>query len=134
MKPTARGTAAALLVAATLLLTGCSTPNRAPEFYSDPAHRTAGPVPAEAAQVAERFRRNGGEKAIKGVDSGAVAEGVPRITVWSSDTQSDNDHFNELRPAIETYLKEKEGWEAPDGYFLDIYGGDGTLLHRFDAR
>ncbi|MFD3511836.1 hypothetical protein [Streptomyces sp. NPDC058657] len=126
-----RGLAAAMAVAAVLLLAGCSAEPPTPD--SDRKSLSAGPVPLKAAQVAERFRKDGGEKAIQGIDTSKAAEGVPQVTVWSTDRQSDGAHFDKLRPALEAYLKEKEGFKAPKGYFIDIFGGDGKLLHRFDT-
>lgn len=127
------GPALALAAAAALLLTGCGTPEQ-PAYYADKSSLVAGPIPLAAAQMAERFRKGGGEQAIQGMDAGAKEEGVPRVKVWSSDTQSDAAHFDELRPAIEKYLEEKEDFKASGGYLLDIYGGEGKLLHRFDGR
>ncbi|GHH47409.1 hypothetical protein [Streptomyces candidus] len=130
MPSTLRSAAAALFLSAALLVTGCT--NEPPAYYS--GSTTAGPVPLEAAQRAERFRTAGGEEAIQGVDSAGEAEGVPRVVVWSKDTESDAEHFEKFKPALIAFLKEKEGLKSPKGYLLDMYGGDGTLLHRLDAR
>jgi hypothetical protein len=130
----ARGLTLALVSAGALLLTGCGSTPEQPAYYSDKSSLVAGPIPIAAAQLAERFRKGGGEKAIQGMDAGTKEEGVPRVKVWSSDTRSDAAHFGTLRPAIEKYLKDKEGFEASGGYLLDIYGGEGKLLHRFDGR
>ncbi|MGW7411461.1 hypothetical protein [Streptomyces sp. NPDC054863] len=135
----------ALLLAAVLLTGGCTSrgepagpgapgPERhsAPPYYADTT--TIGPVPLKAAQRAERFRKNGGDKAVQGVDSEAVAEKLPRVIVWSTGTKSDAARFDELRASLLGHLKKHEDFEAPQGYFLDVYGSDGKLRHRFDAR
>ncbi|MFJ6697353.1 hypothetical protein ACIQM4_14950 [Streptomyces sp. NPDC091272] len=144
-----RAALAPLLLVAVLLTGGCTgadesagpgapgpVQHSAPAYYADTL--TIGPVPLAAAQRAERFRKSGGPKSVTGVDSKVVAEKLPRVIVWTQGTADDeaNDpaRFDELRATLLDHLKKHEGFAAPDGYFLDVYGSDGKLLHRFDAR
>ncbi|MCX5200691.1 hypothetical protein OG897_04325 [Streptomyces sp. NBC_00237] len=151
MTPTPRSrrsplAAAALLVSAALLATGCTLSGASdgpgspggdgqavPAYYSRTTTIDATP-PKAAAERGERFREDGGETYVRGIDSEATEEKVPRVIVWTDRADNLGEDFDAFKVTLVDYLRESEGFKAPEGYLLDMYGAKGNLLHRLDAR
>ncbi|MGW2840509.1 hypothetical protein ACWCWD_22295 [Streptomyces sp. NPDC001493] len=124
-------------VGCAVLLTGC-TANSAPE--REDSAGTRGPVatttvaPDVAARLAERYRRAGGVPDVFGIGRGFDGDGVPLLTVWTHDPDEDDRPFQELKESVTRYLAEHEGLSLEKGYLMDVFGPDGSLQHRLDAR
>ncbi|MGW2276646.1 hypothetical protein [Streptomyces sp. NPDC001770] len=124
-------------VGCAVLLTGCTA-------GSGPAREdsagTRGPVatttvaPGAATQLAERYREAGGVPDVYGIGRGSDGDGVPLLTVWTHDPDEDDRPFQELKESVTRYLAEHEGLSLEKGYLMDVFGPDGSLRHRLDAR
>ncbi len=138
MRPLTRpaAPAACLVLASVLLASGCSP---------EPQDRAAPPVtpgptvtvtaaPDEAARTAERYRRSGGTEDVYGIQRGPGAGGVPLVTVWTRGEERDAGRFDALKVSVTGYLEREEGVSLERGYLMDVFGPDGSLRHRLDAR
>ncbi|RSS39021.1 hypothetical protein [Streptomyces sp. WAC08241] len=138
MRPLTRPAVLAGL-ASVLLLSGCS-PVTAPEADRRVPPTTPGPTatataaPDEAARTAGRYRRSGGTEDVYGILRRSGPEGVPALTVWTRDPDSDAERFDALRASVTGYLEREEGLSFEQGYLMDVFGPDGSLRHRLDAR
>ncbi|WP_327176294.1 hypothetical protein OG599_13980 [Streptomyces sp. NBC_01335] len=126
-----------VLVGCAVLLTGC-TADSASERKDSAG--TRGPVatttvaPDAAARLAERYRSAGGVPDVYGIGRSADGDGVPLLTVWTHDPDEDDRPFQELKKSVTRYLAEHEGLSLEKGYLMDVFGPDGSLQHRLDAR
>ncbi|HWU06202.1 MAG TPA: hypothetical protein VN520_07385 [Streptomyces sp.] len=128
---------AAVLVGAgaIALLSGCTG-----EEAADPgrALATAGPTatvaPGAAAQVAERYRAAGGAQTVYGIQRSDGPDGVPVLVVWTRDPDNSARTFEELKEPVAGYLERGEGLSLDEGCPMDVFGPDGSLQHRLDAR
>ncbi|MFE8942199.1 hypothetical protein ACFYNX_32585 [Streptomyces sp. NPDC007872] len=138
MRPLTRSAVLAV-VASVLLLSGCS-PATAPEPDRRVPPTTPGPTatataaPDEAARTAGRYHRSGGTEDVYGILRSSGPEGVPALTVWTRDPDSDAERFDALRASVTGYLEREEGLSLERGYLMDVFGPDGSLRHRLDAR
>ncbi|MFJ4870496.1 hypothetical protein [Streptomyces sp. NPDC088757] len=138
MRPLTRPAVLAGL-ASVLLLSGCS-PVTAPEADRRVPPTTPGPTatataaPDEAARTAERYRRSGGTEDVYGILRSSGPEGVPALTVWTRDPDADAERFDALKASVTGHLEREEGLSFERGYLMDVFGPDGSLLHRLDAR
>ncbi|MGK5450374.1 hypothetical protein [Streptomyces radiopugnans] len=104
------------------------------------ASATAGPTavgtaaPAEAEALAERYRGSGGDEDVYAVEREPGPEGVPLLVVRSRATESDAERFDRLKDSLVFFLVQVEGVSLERGYLMDVFGRDGSLLHRLDAR
>ncbi|MGW0855267.1 hypothetical protein [Streptomyces sp. NPDC002690] len=125
------------VVGCAVLLTGCTTGSGPGRGGSDVTH---GPVaigtaaPDAAARLAERYRRAGGVGEVYGIARSSGADGVPLLTVWTHDPDEDDQPFQELKVSVTRYLVEQEGLSLEKGFLMDVFGPDGSLQHRLDAR
>lgn len=136
MKRIAR-TAVLIGAGAVTLLSGC-TADGGPD--SDRALATAGPTattttaPDAAEQVADRYRAVGGEQEVYGIQRSAGPGGVPVLVVWTRDPDDSAQTFDELKASVTGFLEQSEGVSLDEGYLMDVFGPDGSLKHRLDAR
>ncbi|WP_250293758.1 hypothetical protein [Streptomyces atroolivaceus] len=122
---------------AVILLPGCTA-----DGGTDPGRPLApvGPTatttvaPAAAAQVAERYRAAGGAREVHGIHRSTGPDGVPLLVVWTRDPDESARTFDELKGSVTSFLGRREGLSLDRGYLLDVYGPDGSLQHRLDAR
>jgi hypothetical protein len=56
------------------------------------------------------------------------------LVVWTHNPDDDAGPFEELRESITGYLEREERLLLRQGYLMDVFGPDGTLQHRYDAR
>ncbi|MEV7319387.1 hypothetical protein [Streptomyces sp. NPDC093970] len=59
---------------------------------------------------------------------------APLLTVWTRDPDDSAEKLDELKGSITGFLFRDEGLSAQQGYFMDVFGPDGSLQHRLDAR
>ncbi|MEU8702113.1 hypothetical protein AB0C61_31495 [Streptomyces sp. NPDC048680] len=119
------------------LLSGCTT-----DSAPGPGRSRAAPgptvtstvAPAAAARLAERYRRSGGEKDVYGIQRTSGPDGVPLLIVRTRNPDEDAEIFDDLKESITGYLEREEGISLGRGYFMDVFGPDGGLQHRLDAR
>ncbi|MFF9689572.1 hypothetical protein [Streptomyces sp. NPDC014623] len=119
------------------LLSGCTGDGAA-----DPGRSlaTVGPTatttvaPDAAAQVAKRYRVAGGARTVYGIQTSDGPDGVPVLVVWTRDPDGSARVFDELKGSVTGYLEREEGLSLDEGYLLDVFGPDGSLQHRLDAR
>ncbi|MFF3873210.1 hypothetical protein [Streptomyces sp. NPDC001978] len=112
------------------------------DTHSDRPSVTPGPTvttivpPGAASQLADRYRRSGGAHDVYGIkiqrDSGD--SDAPLLIVWTHDPDDSAETFDELKGSITRFLSRDEGLSARQGYFMDVFGPDGSLQHRLDAR
>ncbi|MGV9687925.1 hypothetical protein ACWDUX_02255 [Streptomyces sp. NPDC003444] len=131
--------AACLALAGVLLASGCR-PVTVPEADGSAPPVTPGPTltataaPDEAARTAERYRRSGGAEDVYGIQRAPGAGGVPLVTVWTRGEERDAGRFDALKVSVTGYLEREEGVSLERGYLMDVFGPDGSLRHRLDAR
>ncbi|MFE7747953.1 hypothetical protein [Streptomyces sp. NPDC057428] len=122
---------------AVTLLAGCITDDgagsgRTPAVLGPTARTTA--VPEAAARLAERYRRAGGQREVYGIERSAGRDGVPLLVVRTHDPDDSARTFDRLKTSVVGFLEREEGLSASEGYLMDIFGPDGSLQHRLDAR
>ncbi|MEW1692968.1 hypothetical protein ACIQOF_33215 [Streptomyces sp. NPDC091265] len=59
---------------------------------------------------------------------------MPMLVVWTHDPDEDAEIFDDLKASITRYLEREEGLSLGRGYLMDVFGPDGGLQHRLDAR
>ncbi|GAA3643022.1 hypothetical protein ACG5V6_24185 [Streptomyces chitinivorans] len=104
----------------------------APASAGPTAVSTAAPAGAKA--LAERYRESGGDEDVYAVQREVGPGGVPLLTVRSRATDSDAQRFDRLKESLVLFLVQVEGVSLERGYLMDVFGRDGSLLHRLDAR
>ncbi|MFC8266538.1 hypothetical protein ACFUIZ_12525 [Streptomyces cinereoruber] len=56
------------------------------------------------------------------------------MTVWTRGEERDAGRFDALEVSVVGYLEREEGVSLERGYLMDVFGPDGSLRHRLDAR
>ncbi|MGW7056871.1 hypothetical protein [Streptomyces sp. NPDC054887] len=136
MNPTTRWTALACLASAAFLA-GCTTngaPSPSRSSFAPGPTITSTVAPDAAVRVAERYRKSGGENDVYGIQRSSGPDGVPLLIVWTHDPDEDAETFDDLKGSITGYLEREEGLSLRRGYLMDVFGPDGALQHRLDAR
>ncbi|WP_251070960.1 hypothetical protein [Streptomyces sp. ISL-96] len=59
---------------------------------------------------------------------------MPLLIVWTHNSDEDAEIFDDLKGSILGYLEREEGLSLGRGYLMDVFGPDGALQHRLDAR
>ncbi|KQX83853.1 hypothetical protein AB0K86_19030 [Streptomyces clavifer] len=137
MKKSTRTATLLACVTGALVLSGCAG---AQDHGSARAPATAGPTttttvaPADAARVAERYKQHGGAREVYGIQKGTGPGGVPLLTVWTHDANDSAQAFERLRGSVTGFLEREEELSLSRGYLMDVFGPDGSLQHRLDAR
>ncbi|CAM5321080.1 hypothetical protein [Streptomyces hirsutus] len=121
-----------------ILLSGCAvnstpSPDRRSSAAPGPTATTT-VAPDAAVQLAERYRRSGGTKDVYGIERSSGPDDVPMLTVWTHNPDEDAKSFDSLKVSITGYLERKERLSLERGYLMDVFGPDGSLQHRLDAR
>ncbi|MBW1597810.1 hypothetical protein [Streptomyces sp. JJ38] len=118
------------------LASGCSSvlaeTDRPPREAGPTVTSTVAPDPAVT--LAERYRRDGGLEDVYGSRHAPGPDGVPLFTVWTRDPDDGSQPFERLRRSVTAFMRHKEGLSLSRGYLMDVFGPDGTLQHRLDAR
>ncbi|THA24441.1 hypothetical protein E4198_06500 [Streptomyces sp. RKND-216] len=118
------------------LLSGCGPDEPS---ASDRSSRPAGPTatttaaPEAAARLAGRFHEAGGPADVYGIEVTDGPGDAPLVVVRTHGTD-DAATFEELKTSLTGFLAREEGVPLQEGYLLDVYGPDGSLRHRLDAR
>ncbi|MEX1651771.1 hypothetical protein ABZ960_00990 [Streptomyces pseudovenezuelae] len=73
-------------------------------------------------------------KDVYGIQRSSRPNGVPLLTVWTHNPDDDAEPFDELKDSITGFLQREEGLSLRQGYLMDVFGPDGKLQHRLDAR
>lgn len=136
--------AALALPLCAVLLTACTggqgqeRPGAGPGTSS--VSESAGPTvvstaaPVEAKELAERYRNSGGDEDVYAIQQEPGPGGVPLLTVRSRATDSGSERFDRLKESLVFFLVQVEGVSLRRGCLIDVFGRDGSLLHRLDAR
>lgn len=135
MKATPRTAAVLACVGSVLVLSGCTGTtdvDHAPAMAGPVATATVAPV--DAARAARRYQRSGGAREVYGIQRSTGPGGVPLLTVWTHDPDESARTFDRLKASITGFLEREEGVRLGRGYLLDVFGPDGSLQHRLDAR
>ncbi|MFD3869912.1 hypothetical protein [Streptomyces sp. NPDC058623] len=128
-----RGTHAALTaLAGAALLMGCTEEPRGRAMPGPTSTTTA--VPQEAAALAERYRAAGGDPDVYGIQIEDGSEGVPRVVVRTRNSDNGGTLFDLQSASVTRHLTTKEGATFENGYYMDVFGPDGEIMHRMDAR
>ncbi|MER7734787.1 hypothetical protein ABTX80_28220 [Streptomyces erythrochromogenes] len=128
-----RGAGAALTaVAAAAALVGCTEEPRERVMPGPTATATA--VPQEALALAERYRAAGGDPDVYAIQLEDGPEGVPRVVLRTSNADQADAIFSRQNTSVTAHLTTKEGVSFTKGYLIDVFGPDGRLIHRMDAR
>ncbi|MGW6784504.1 hypothetical protein [Streptomyces sp. NPDC054987] len=61
-------------------------------------------------------------------------EGVPRIVIRTRNADQADAIFRRQNSSVTTHLTTKERASFEKGYLIDMFGPDGRLIHRMDAR
>lgn len=122
---------ACLIAGSALLLTACTEDEGAVSSAGPTVTSTA--APSTAIALAERYQRAGGEKTVYAIQQEADPEGAPLLILRSTRSESGNSLFEKQRDSVVSYLREFEQLSTAKGYRMDVFGPDGSLLHRWDA-
>ncbi|MTE21652.1 hypothetical protein F0L17_21555 [Streptomyces sp. TRM43335] len=114
-------------------LTACTGSDAPPQTSAGPT-ATSTAAPAEAEARAERYRNAGGDEDVYALHREPGPDGAPLLVVRTHDPNRDDERFQELKGSVVTFLAETEGLPLGRGYLMDVFGPDGALLHRLDAR
>ncbi|MEU6080171.1 hypothetical protein [Streptomyces sp. NPDC047108] len=131
VRPVRRRVTAAALLASALALTAC-TAQAEPGPARPTTTSTAAPTGAQS--LAERYRASGGDAQVYAIGKERGPEGAPQIVVRTHEADSGGEAFQELKTSVVAFLSDRKGFALDRGYLLDVFGPDGSLLHRFDAR
>ncbi|MFJ9061780.1 hypothetical protein [Streptomyces sp. NPDC102409] len=126
-----------LFTAALPLLGGCTLDSGTTRDHSTESPRpntTATVAPGPAMQLADRFRKASGNKDVYGIQRADGPDGVPLLTVWTRNADEDAAPFDRLQVSLTNYLKREENVDLREGYLMDVFGPDGGIQHRLDAR
>lgn len=129
--------AAVLLTAALPLLGGCTQDSGAARDHSTESPRpntTSTVAPDSAVQLADRYRKASGNKDVYGIQDAVGPGGVPLMTVWTHNADDDAEPFDRLKVSLTDYLKREGRVDLSKGYVMDVFGPDGGIQHRLDAR
>ncbi|WP_327260273.1 hypothetical protein OG444_01265 [Streptomyces sp. NBC_01232] len=128
-----RGARAALAaVAGAALLVGCTEEPQKRVMPGPTSTATA--APQDAVALAERYRAAGGDPDVYGIQVEDGPEGVPRVVIRTRNADQADAIFRRQNTSVTTHLTTKEGASFKKGYFIDVFGPDGGLIHRMDAR
>ncbi|MFE6833794.1 hypothetical protein ACFVFI_02980 [Streptomyces sp. NPDC057705] len=125
----------AMTVAACTVLSGCTDEgaDRAAVPAPGPTVTSTG-APPDAAALAERYRKAGGDTDVYGIEQVPGPDGAsPLIVVRTHNPDTDEARFKRQAASVTAYLTLSEGVTLPHGYRMDVFGPDGRLLHRWDA-
>lgn len=123
---------ASLIGGCALLLTACTEHKGAVSSTGPTATSTA--APSTALALAERYQRAGGDETVYAIQQEADPEGAPLLILRTTHNDSENSLFEKQRDSVVSYLRQFEQLSTAKGYRMDVFGRDGTLLHRWDAR
>ncbi|MGW7435093.1 hypothetical protein [Streptomyces sp. NPDC054849] len=125
----------AVSMAACAALAGCSDEGGAGRTAPAPGPTVTGTAaPPDAAALAERYREAGGDGDVYGIEQIPGPDGAaPLIVVRTHNPDTDDALFKKQAASITAYLSLSEGVRLPGGYRMDVFGPDGSLLHRWDA-
>ncbi|MCJ0871957.1 hypothetical protein [Streptomyces sp. AP-93] len=87
-----------------------------------------------ALALAERYQREGGDESVYAIQQEADPEGAPLLILRTTQSESENSLFEKQRDSVVSYLREFEQLSTAKGYRMEVFGRDGSLLHRWDAR
>lgn len=125
--------AALACAASAVLLSGCTADGSAgPDRWGPTATTTA--APGTAVQLAERYRDWGGMEEVHAIRERSGSGGSTLLVVWTDNPDTGNRHFEELKGSIIRFLQAEEKVSLDKGYLMDVFGPEGELLHRLDAR
>ncbi|MFD5145888.1 hypothetical protein [Streptomyces sp. NPDC058401] len=134
MKLPLRRRSVGMLLLCACVLTACTD-------GPDPSVPSAGPTSTStsaapsAAALADRYQQSGGDPDVYGIDKEPGTDGgAPRLVIRTRNPDSDDAVFQKQKESIVRFLTREEGLSPTQGYFMDVYGPDGALLHRLDAR
>uniref|UniRef100_UPI001D1322C8 hypothetical protein n=2 Tax=Streptomyces TaxID=1883 RepID=UPI001D1322C8 len=91
-------------------------------------------APDSAVQLADRYRKASGNGDVRGMERVDGPAGVPLLTVWTHNADDDAETFERLKVSLTDYLEREDGVDLSKGYLMDVFGPDGGLQHRLDAR
>ncbi|EST21809.1 hypothetical protein N566_27040 [Streptomycetaceae bacterium MP113-05] len=120
-------------VVAAALASGCTTHSSAnPPEWGPTATTTV--APDRAIQLATRYRQGGGLEEVHAIQRKPGSGGSPLLVVWTSNPDTGDQHFEKLKASIVGFLRVQEEIPLDEGYWMDVFGPEGELLHRLDAR
>ncbi|MEU7082059.1 hypothetical protein ACFWZS_07180 [[Kitasatospora] papulosa] len=102
------------------------------EFPQPTVTTTVAPDPA--VRLADRYRVSSGNKDVYGIQRADDPSGVPLLTVWTHSADEDAEPFDRLKTSLTDYLQREENVNLGKGYLMDVFGPDGSIQHRLDAR
>ncbi|MEW1661085.1 hypothetical protein [Streptomyces sp. NPDC093707] len=117
-----------LFLAAAVLLTGCGSSGHARP--SGPPTTTVTPSRADT-DLADRYRKAGGDTDVYGIDHAKNAKGTIVLRVWTRRKNYDK-NFDGFAAKLASFLT-REGIHLNQGYVLNVYSSDGTRLHNYDT-
>ncbi|AGJ52830.1 hypothetical protein AB0K64_15415 [Streptomyces sp. NPDC053741] len=91
-------------------------------------------APDPAVRLADRYRISSGNKDVYGIQRADGPSGVPLLTVWTHSADEDAEPFDRLKVSLTDYLEREENVNLGKGYLMDVFGPDGSIQHRLDAR
>lgn len=115
-----------------LLLTACTERQGAAPSAGPTETTTA--APSTARELAERYQRAGGDETVYAIQQEVGPEGAPLLILRTTHTDTGNALFEKQRDSVVSYLTRFEQLSTAQGYLMDVFGRDGSLLHRWDAR
>ncbi|MCJ0871112.1 hypothetical protein [Streptomyces sp. AP-93] len=63
-----------------------------------------------------------------------TSSAAPRFIIRTRNPDGDDAAFQKQKESIVQFLTRVEALSPGQGYLMDVYGPDGSLLHRLDTR
>lgn len=121
-----------LLYACTL--TACTAGSDAPIPAVGSTATSAAAGPSVTALV-DRYHQSGGDLDVYAIEKEPVTGSAePRLIIRTRNPDSDDAAFQKQKESIVQFLTRVEALSPGQGYLMDVYGPDGSLLHRLDTR
>lgn len=130
--PVSRVVGMVLLSACTL--TACTAGSGAPTPAVG-STATGAAASSSATALVDRYHQSGGDLDVYAMEKEpGTSSAAPRFIIRTRNPDGDDAAFQKQKESIVQFLTRVEALSPGQGYLMDVYGPDGSLLHRLDTR